>query len=189
MRIEKYKNPIMLHAVFHLCIYALVCVSCTNKMYVVSVEVSPEPGTVLKDNTTKSERDDAHLLGYISTSMGEIPIVGAGVNLVNLENGHQKNIGGTYTDGSFLSSIMPGVYSMSVVHMDYNLFGPYIIELKSGMRREVHVDLSRGSTFEKVDTLHGSKRLSMDDIRSLIIQKNTRLRTVAPDSILVKVLK
>jgi len=189
MRIEKHKNTLVLHAVLHICIYTLVCVSCTSKMYVVSVEVSPEPGTVLKDSTVNSERDDALLLGYVSSSMGEIPIVGAGVNLINLENGKHINIGGTYIDGSFLSPIVPGAYSMSVVHMDYNLFGPYIIDLKSGVRREVHVDLSKGSTFGKIDTLHGYKRLSMDDMRSLMIQKNTRLQTVAPSSILVKVLR
>lgn len=191
MKIKPVPKSVFLKSVFLLCVCVCFCVSCSQKMYVASVMVTPAPGTVLKDSTTITIRDNALLTGLVTTNNGELPVIGAGVFLTDLNTEKQPEKGGsaTYSDGSFTVLRAAGVYAISVAHMDYNRFGPYMIVLEPGDRREIHIDLSTDPTYGKVDTLRSSKRLTLAEIRSTIIQKDIRLQTIPSDSIMVKIIK
>jgi len=171
-------------------IFCAICFSsCTPKMYIAHVTVVPAPGGILKDVSTIKNGMSAILRGAIYSDYGQWVVSGAGVHVINLDSLDVKLVTSTGPGGEFEFQTQAGRFSLIINHLDYNRFGPMIIELKPGEHREIHIDLNKASSYVKVDTIRSKKRLSLDVIRRQVIEKDARLQTVHRDSISIRLVK
>jgi hypothetical protein len=131
----------------------------------------------------------ATLSGVVYSDHGLWTVSGAGIHIINLDSIDIKLVTSTGPGGEFEFLTPAGRYSVIINHLDYNRFGPMIIELKAGEHRGIHIDLNKESSYVKVDTLRSKKRLSLVDIRRQVIEKDVRLQTVHSDSIIIKLEK
>lgn len=130
---------------------------------------------MLKDSTTNTVRTNALLVGKVTSDGGKWAVPGAGVRVTSTADSAFNYRSSTAHQGNFMAQQEPGNYVVSIHHMDFNLFGPYPIELKPGDRREIHIDLARLPGFETSDTLVSRKRLNRAQIRERLMQGDPRL--------------
>lgn len=152
------------------------------------ISVVPAPGIILKETSTMTDGAIATLSGAAYSDYASWTVLGAGIHVTNIDSIDLNLVTSTGPRGDFMIKVPAGRYFFAINHLDYNRFGPITIELKPGEHRDIQIDLNNDASYVRTDTLRFKKRLSHDEIRRQVIDRDLRLQTAPRDSISIRLV-